>query len=56
MNKSIWKWLGKSQFIPGVPARDLTQEEVEERGIQKVVEMSPLYKKVSVEESKEKGE
>lgn len=49
-----WKWLGKLEFVPGAPARDLSSQEVEKRGIQNLVEKSPLYKKVSVEEPKKK--
>ena len=51
----FWKWLGKSEFVPGVPARDLTRIEVNSRGIQSIVEKSPLYKKV-LEKSQKKGD
>lgn len=51
--KYFWKWLGdKAEFIPGVPARDLTKEEIEIRGIGDVVERSPLFIKQSVKETK----
>lgn len=46
MNKISWKWLGKREFIPGCPARDLSDEELDERGIRHLVEVSPKYKKV----------
>ncbi len=46
MNKIGWKWLGKREFIPGCPARDLSDEELDERGIRHLVEVSPLYKKL----------
>lgn len=40
-----WKWIGKDEFIPGVPARDMDDEEVDRRGIRKLVELSPKFKK-----------
>jgi hypothetical protein len=41
-----WKYVDKAgRFIPGVPARDLTDKEVKELGVQEQVESSPLYKK-----------
>jgi hypothetical protein len=42
-----WKYMGKGDFIPGVPARDLSDKEVKELGIQEAVEASDLYKKES---------
>jgi hypothetical protein len=56
---SYWKWLGKNEFVPGVPARDLTDEEVDRRGIRDLVELSPLYEfvgHVPEAESEEEGE
>lgn len=49
MTKSYWKWLGKAEFVPGVPARDLTDEEVDRRRIRELVELSPLFKKITPE-------
>jgi hypothetical protein len=49
-NKEVlmaWKYMGKGDFIPGVPARDLSDKEVKELGIQEAVEASDLYKKES---------
>jgi hypothetical protein len=42
-----WKYVGDGAFIPGVPARDLSDKEVKELGIQEAVEASDLYKKES---------
>lgn len=50
---SKWKWLGENEFIPGVPARDLTDEEIDKRGIRELVEQSKLFKKVRSQEKKE---
>lgn len=54
----MWKFLGHNEFVPGVPARDLTDEEVERRGIAHLVEASPLYElveaKVPVAEKSDK--
>ena len=38
-----WKYVGDGEFIPGVPARDLSDEEASEHG----VEDSPLYERVT---------
>jgi hypothetical protein len=47
-----WKYMGDgSQFVPGVPARDLTSKEVKERDIQEAVETSDLYKKDSAKKA-----
>jgi len=44
----VWKWLGKAgEFIPGVPPRDLTDEEVQRKGLENIVKASKLFKKVS---------
>ena len=40
-------WLGDKEFIPGVPPRDMTVEEVERKGLREIVELSPLYKFIS---------
>ena len=45
----IWRWLGGGGFIPGLPARDMTEQEVEERGVLGIVQQSPLYVKESLE-------
>ena len=39
------KWGG---FIPGIPARDLSDKEIKDRGIDtKILDNSPLYKKLA---------
>lgn len=47
MKKEIemyWKYLGEGHyFVPSVPMRDLTVEEVNARQIADLVENSPLY-------------
>lgn len=52
MKEIEFKFLGENEFIPGVPPRDLLKGEAERRGILELVEISPLYEKVS---SKKKG-
>ena len=51
--KVAWKWLGKNEFIPGCPARDLLEGEAESRGIEEIVEKSSLYQRVKVNRKKE---
>ena len=46
-----WKYVGDEAFIPGVPARDLSDKEVKELGIQEAVEASDLYKKESAKKA-----
>lgn len=47
MKKKIeWKWLGKNEFVPGCPARDLLEGEAERRGISKIVKESKLFERV----------
>ena len=50
--KSYWKWLGNREFVPGCPARDLSLEEVEEKGIQELVETSNLYELIQTQPKK----
>lgn len=51
----MWKYLGGA-FLPGIPARDLTDEEAKKYGLEKV-KKSNLYKhiKVKVKAPKESG-
>jgi hypothetical protein len=43
-----WKYLGDgSQFIPGIPAKDLSDNEVKELQAEADVEASDLYKRES---------
>jgi hypothetical protein len=52
-----WKYVGDgSQFIPGIPARDLSAKEVKELGIQEAVEASDLYKKTTAKKPAEGDE
>ena len=54
MSKKVaWKWLGKNEFIPGVPARDLLVGEAERRGVEDIVEKSSLYKRAEKKAQKE---
>jgi hypothetical protein len=50
-----WKYVGDGAFIPGVPAKDLSDQEVKELGIQEAVEASDLYKKESGRVKKPSG-
>ena len=54
--KIEWKWLGKNEFIPGVPARDLLVGEAEKRGIVSVVENSSLFKRIKPKAAKKEKE
>lgn len=50
--KIVYKWVGADdEFIPGVPARDLTQKDIDKRGVQDIVKNSELYVIVEDEES-----
>jgi hypothetical protein len=46
-----WKYVGDGAFIPGVPAKDLSDKEVRELNIQEAVEASDLYKKESAKKA-----
>lgn len=47
----IWQWKGSpGEFIPGVPARDMTDDEVERRGIKDLVEGSAKFEKTRVQQ------
>jgi hypothetical protein len=48
-----WKYVGNGDFIPGVPARDLSDKEVKELDIQEAVEASALYKKTTAKKPAE---
>ena len=50
-----WKYVGDGAFIPGIPARDLSDKEVKELGVQADVETSDLYKKDAGKTTKGKG-
>ena len=48
-----WKYMGDgSQFIPGIPARDLSDTEVKELNVEVDVEASNLYKRESAGKKK----
>lgn len=52
-----WKYLGDgSQFIPGIPARDLSDNEVKELDVKVDVEASDLYKRESAGKKKSADE
>jgi hypothetical protein len=47
-----WKYVGHGdEFIPGIPARDLSDKEVKELGIEEDVKASDLYKKESAKKA-----
>jgi len=55
----VYKYIGNG-FVPGIPARDLTEEEAEEVGVD-LVEASKLYKhipqpSVKTKEKEKEGE
>ncbi|MCP4010012.1 MAG: hypothetical protein GY726_10930 [Proteobacteria bacterium] len=51
----MWKYIGKGSALLGVPARDLTDNEVKEHGT-KFIERSGLYKKISKKAKKKVAE
>lgn len=50
-----WIYVGDGEFIPGVPARDLTDKEVKEMDVEAQVDASELYKKESGRAKKPDG-
>lgn len=39
-----WKYIGRGEFVPGIPTKNLTTEEVEKRGIDpETLDKSGLY-------------
>ena len=52
-----WKYLGDgSQFIPAIPARDLSDNEGKELDVKADVEASDLYKRESASKKKSADE
>jgi hypothetical protein len=39
-----WKYVGDGAFIPGVPAKDLSDKDVRDLNIEEAVRASDLYK------------
>lgn len=55
--KKFWKYLGEGKlFVPGVPMRDLTVDEVDARQVSYLVQNSPLYELRPVEAQEEDQE
>ena len=54
MNTLIY--IGNGEFLPGVPARDLTEAEVKQYGGEKALLESGLYTKPKSEKTKKEGE
>ena len=52
----MWIWLGENEFIPGVPPRDMTDAEVEKRGVKELVKLSPLYEYIEPANAEEEEE
>ncbi len=48
---TVYRWRGKGH-VPGIPARDLTEEEAEKYGVMD----SPLYVKVGAPRAKKEAE
>lgn len=48
MDDIVWKYAGKDEFIDGVPARDLTQADVDwlHADLRSAVEQSGFYRRV----------
>jgi hypothetical protein len=55
----MMKYIGGGRWMPGIPARDLTEEEAKEYGGIKALEKTGLYTRVSkkeVEKDEKEGE
>lgn len=48
--REMLKYIGNGAFIPGVPARDLTADEVKQYGGEKVLLASGIYEKIKKED------
>lgn len=48
MDNIVWKYVGKGEFIDGVPARDLTRADVDwlHEDLRSAVEQSRFYRRV----------
>ena len=46
-----FKWVGKNEFIPGVPPRDITEDEARERGVLDLVLKSKLFEEEKEDKS-----
>jgi hypothetical protein len=56
MKQKVFKYTGNGDFIPGVPARDITEGEAKSRGVLNLVELSPMYVLAQEDLEKETGE
>jgi hypothetical protein len=50
-----FKYIGDGSFLPGIPARNLSEEEVEAAGLE-ILQASPLYEEIEESKSKPKKE
>lgn len=50
-----WKYVGEGAFLPGVPARDISDEEARERGIEATLKASSIYRRVSEKRDAREG-
>jgi hypothetical protein len=40
----VWKYEGEGAYLPGIPARDISDEEAQERGIVETLKQSTIYR------------
>ena len=53
----MWKYVGEGAYLPGIPARDITDEEAQQRGIEEMLKASNIYRRVPERrEAREGGE
>ena len=46
----VYKYIGNGDFVPGIPARDITEGEAIERGFLELVEASTIFELVDDQE------
>jgi hypothetical protein len=50
-----WKYIGEGAYLPGVPARDISDEEAKERGLEETLKASTIYRRVPDRRDKPEG-
>jgi hypothetical protein len=48
----MWKYVGDGAYLPGIPARDISDEEARERGIEDTLTAASIYRHVKDEASR----
>jgi len=42
----VWKYEGEGAYLPGIPARDISDQEAQEREIEETLKASTIYRHV----------